>query len=176
MEIIVYIAQSLDGFIAKIDGDISWLDEFPNPSGSDFGFSDFMSGVDCLLMGRKTFEVVQSFGFWPYTKPVYVVSNTLESLKEEYKGKALLIKGTPKEMLSILEGEGHKTVYIDGGKLIQSFLAEDLIDKMVITIMPIVLGDGIELFGKIGKELKWEFVKSEVLNEYAVKSEYKRKK
>ena len=176
MKTYVYIAESLDGFIAKEDGDIKWLDEFPNPEGSDFGFSDFMNGIDALLMGRKTFEVVQSFGFWPYNKPVYVLSNTLHSLQTEYNEKAYLIKGTPKEMLSVLESKGYENIYLDGGKLIQSFLKEDLVDRLTITTMPIILGDGTPLFDSIGKELRWDLVKNEVLNNYAVKSEYKRKK
>ena len=176
MKNFVYIAQSLDGFIAKADGDIKWLDEFPNPDGGDFGFADFMSGVDCILMGRKTFEKVQSIGYWPYNKPVYVVSNTLKNVNETYEKKAFLIKGTPLEMLELLESKGYKTSYIDGGKLIQSFLKEDLIDSMIITTIPTILGDGIPLFDKIGRELKWKLVESQVLNKYAVKSEYSRKK
>lgn len=172
----VYIAQSLDGFIAKEDGDIKWLEEFPNPDGSDFGFSEFMSEIDILLMGRNTFEKVQSFGFWPYNKPVYVVSNTLHSLKTEYDGKAYLIKGTLGEMLGELESKGYENIYLDGGKLIQSFLDEDLVDRMIITTIPIFLGQGIPLFGNLTKELRWDLVKNEVLNNYAVKSEYKRKK
>jgi len=176
MKVFVYIAQSLDGFIAKEDGDIKWLEEFPNPEGSDFGFADFMNEIDAILMGRKTFEVVHSFGFWPYDKSVYVVSNTLHSLKTEYDGKAYLIKGTLGEMLGELESKGYENIYLDGGKLIQSFLKEDLVDRMTITTIPTILGTGIPLFDKIGKEFRWDLVKSEVLNSYAVKSEYIRKK
>ena len=174
MRTYVYIAQSLDGFIAKVDGDIKWLEDFPNPSGSDFGFSDFMNGIDALLMGRNTFEKVQSFGFWPYNKPVYVVSNSLLELGEEYTGKAYLIKGTLNEMLSELKSKGYESIYLDGGKLIQSFLKEDLVDSLTITTMPILLGDGIPLFGRVLKESKWENIDTEVYNKALVKSRYMR--
>jgi dihydrofolate reductase len=176
MKTIVYIAQSLDGFIAKKDGDITWLEEFPNPDGSDFGFSDFMKKIDALLMGRNTYEKVLTFGFWPYEKPVYVISNTIKVVPENLEGKVFIVRGEILEILESLENKGLKSIYVDGGKLIQSFLSEDLIDTMIITTMPVILGEGLPLFASIGRELKWDLVESQVLNKYAVKSEYSRKK
>lgn len=176
MKTIVYIAQSLDGFIAKKDGDITWLEEFPNPDGSDFGFSDFMKKIDALLMGRNTYEKVLTFEFWPYEKPVYVISNTIKVVPENLEGKVFIVRGEILEILESLENKGLKSIYVDGGKLIQSFLSEDLIDTMIITTMPVILGEGLPLFASIGRELKWELVESQVLNKYAVKSEYSRKK
>lgn len=176
MKTIVYIAQSLDGFIAKKDGDIAWLEEFPNPDGSDFGFSDFMKKIDALLMGRNTYEKVLTFGFWPYDKPVYVVSNTIKVVPENLKEKVFIVRGEIFEILKNLENKGLKNIYVDGGKLIQSFLSEDLIDTMIITTIPVILGEGLPLFGSVGRELKWDLVESQVLNKYAVKSEYRRKK
>lgn len=176
MKTIVYIAQSLDGFIAKKDGDITWLEEIPNPDGSDFGFSDFMKKIDALLMGRNTYEKVLTFRFWPYEKPVYVISNTIKELPENLEGKVFIVRGEILEILESLESKGLKSIYVDGGKLIQSFLSEDLIDTMIITTMPVILGEGLPLFASIGRELKWELVESQVLNKYAVKSEYSRKK
>jgi dihydrofolate reductase len=176
MKTYVYIAQSLDGFIAKKGGDITWLEEFPNPDGSDFGFSDFMKKIDALLMGRNTYEKVLTFGFWPYEKPVYVISNTIKVVPENLEGKVFIVRGEILEILESLENKGLKSIYVDGGKLIQSFLSEDLIDTMIITTMPVILGEGLPLFASIGRELKWELVESQVLNKYAVKSEYSRKK
>lgn len=176
MKTYVYIAQSLDGFIAKKDGDITWLEEFPNPDGSDFGFSDFMKKIDALLMGRNTYEKVLTFGFWPYEKPVYVISNTIKVVPENLEGKVFIVRGEIIEILESLENKGLKSIYVDGGMLIQSFLYEDLIDTMIITTMPVILGEGLPLFASIGRELKWELVESQVLNKYAVKSEYSRKK
>ncbi len=176
MKTYVYIAQSLDGFIAKKGGDITWLEEFPNPDGSDFGFSDFMKKIDALLMGRNTYEKVLTFGFWPYEKPVYVVSNTIKVVPENLEGKVFIVRGEILEILESLESKGLKSIYVDGGKLIQSFLSEDLIDTMIITTMPVILGEGLPLFASVGRELKWDLVESKVLNKYAVKSEYSRKK
>lgn len=176
MKTYVYIAQSLDGFIAKKGGDITWLEEFPNPDGSDFGFSDFMKKIDALLMGRNTYEKVLTFGFWPYEKPVYVVSNTIKVVPENLEGKVFIVRGEIIEILESLESKGLKSIYVDGGKLIQSFLSEDLIDTMIITTMPVILGEGLPLFASIGRELKWDLVESQVLNKNAVKSEYSRKK
>lgn len=176
MKTYVYIAQSLDGFIAKKGGDITWLEEFPNPDGSDFGFSDFMKKIDALLMGRNTYEKVLTFGFWPYEKPVYVISNTIKVVPENLEGKVFIVRGEILEILESLENKGLKSIYVDGGKLIQSFLSEDLIDTMIITTMPVILGEGLPLFASIGRELKWDLVESQVLNKYAVKSEYSRKK
>ena len=176
MKTYVYIAQSLDGFIAKKGGDITWLEEFPNPDGSDFGFSDFMKKIDALLMGRNTYEKVLTFGFWPYEKPVYVVSNTIKVVPENLEGKVFIVRGEIIEILESLESKGLKSIYVDGGKLIQSFLSEDLIDTMIITTMPVIFGEGLPLFASIGRELKWDLVESQVLNKNAVKSEYSRKK
>ncbi len=176
MKTYVYIAQSLDGFIAKKGGDITWLEEFPNPDGSDFGFSDFMKKIDALLMGRNTYEKVLTFGFWPYEKPVYVVSNTIKVVPENLEGKVFIVRGEILEILESLESKGLKSIYVDGGKLIQSFLSEDLIDTMIITTMPVILGEGLPLFASVGRELKWDLVESQVLNKNAVKSEYSRKK
>ena len=80
----VYIATSLDGFIADKDGGLDWLMEIPNPDKSDYGFAEFMNTVDALLMGRKTFEIVVSFGQWPYTKPVFVLSNSLKEIPDNF--------------------------------------------------------------------------------------------
>ncbi len=127
-------------------------------------------------MGRNTYEKVLTFGFWPYEKPVYVVSNTIKVVPENLEGKVFIVRGEILEILESLESKGLKSIYVDGGKLIQSFLSEDLIDTMIITTMPVILGEGLPLFASIGRELKWDLVESQVLNKNAVKSEYSRKK
>ena len=170
----VYIATSLDGYIATPDGGIDWLMDIPNPEGSDHGFSDFMEGIDALVMGRNTFEVVHSFGQWPYTKPVFVLSSSLKSLPEEYSGKAELMKGTPSDIIKELNERGYGNLYIDGGKVIQSFLNEDLIDEMIITRASMLLGKGIPLFRDIKQPLKFRHKKKIVLNEHLVQDHYMR--
>ena len=90
---IVYIATSIDGYIAKSDGGIDWLDEIPNTQGSDYGFSDFMNRIDGILMGRSTYEIVMDFETWFYSKPVYVLSNSWTELPGKWAHKAQLVKG-----------------------------------------------------------------------------------
>lgn len=171
---IVYIATSLDGHIAKKDGSIDWLMEVPNPENSDYGFSDFMDSIDGIIMGRNTFETVVSLEEWPYTKKVFVLSKTMKDLPDGYQDKAQIVKGELKDILDALQKTGMKNIYVDGGKTIQSFLREDLIDDLIITRIPLILGSGIPLFEDIDQELKFGLVKTEVLNQNLVKSTYSR--
>jgi dihydrofolate reductase len=170
----IYIATSLDGFIARKDGSIDWLLEIPNPEKSDFGFSDFIKTIDAFVMGRKTYETVLTFGAWPYNKPVFVLSNTLQSLPQNLSDKVEIIKGSPELVVDTLNAREYKNLYIDGGETIQSFLNVNLIDEMIITKVPIILGEGIPLFGELVKEQKFAHLKTEVLFNYLVKSHYKR--
>lgn len=170
----VYIAASLDGYIAAKDGNIDWLMDVPNPDDSDFGFSEFMHGIDAVVMGRNTFEAVLGFGQWIYSKPVYVLSNSLQNIPEQYKDKAHLINGTPREILEDLNSRGLNNLYIDGGKTIHEFLRLDLIDELIITRIPVLLGAGIPLFADLPEMQKYEHVKTEVLNNTMVKSYYSR--
>ena len=171
---IVYIAASLDGYIARKDGNIDWLMESPNPENSDYGFSAFMDRIDAILMGRNTFETVIGFDQWPYTKPVFVLSKNLEELPHAYREKAELISNDPKKVIGDLNERGFENIYIDGGKTIQSFLKQDLIDELIITRVPIILGSGIPLFSDMDQEIKFRLVETEILNEDLVKSRYLR--
>ena len=172
----VYIAQSLDGYIAGKDGDLVWLNNTPNPENNDFGFSEFISHIDAIVMGRNTFETVQTFGAWPYSKPVYVISSSLKELHPDYSGKAELLNLKPAEIINHLGKMNLKNLYIDGGKLIQSFLAEDLIDEMIITTLPVLLGEGVPLFGKLQSHMHFTHMKTEVLLESLVKTHFVRGK
>ncbi len=177
MKNIVYIATSLDGYIADKDGGLEWLESIPNPDNSDFGFADFIDNIDALIMGRNTFEKVCSFDCdWPYTKPVFVLSNSLTSLDEEYKGKVELISGSLTEVLKTVHQKGYKQLYIDGGVTIQNFLKEDLIDEMIITSIPILLGGGSSLFGDLSEHMEFEHLNTKVLLNAMVQSHYRRKK
>lgn len=169
----VYIAQSLDGYIAGPNGEIDWLDDIENPDQNDFGFSVFMGRVDALVMGKNTFEKILTFGMWPYEKPVFVASNSLSALPSSVEGKSFLLKGTPKEMVTTLHGKGIENLYIDGGVLIQSFLNENLIDELIVTTVPVLLGDGIPLFGSLAKRVKLKLIGSEVLLNQLVQTHYK---
>ncbi|GAA5216475.1 dihydrofolate reductase family protein [Corallincola platygyrae] len=169
---IVYIAQSLDGYIAGPNGELDWLEQIDNPTHDDFGFTEFMSQVDALIMGRNTYEKVLSFGQWPYDKPVYVASSQLTEIPETLNGKAFIVNGSPHQMLSKLKAEGHSAFYIDGGALIQSFIREDLIDELIITTVPVILGEGIRLFGHSEKSVRLKLTSSGVLLNQLVKTHY----
>lgn len=171
---IVYIATSIDGYIAKKDGGLDWLNDIPNPEGSDFGFNDFIESIDAIIMGRKTFEIVLTFGGWPYTKPVFVLSNTLQSVPDNLKDKAEILTGTPEAIINEMNSRNYLNLYIDGGKTIQDFLKHDLIDELIITRIPIILGEGIPLFDLLKDEQKYEHIKTDIFNNSLVKSHYKR--
>ncbi|MEP0986910.1 dihydrofolate reductase family protein [Ekhidna sp.] len=159
----VYIATSLDGRIADKNDGIAWLDAIPIPEGEDMGYYAFTKNIDALVMGRNTFQTVLGFDVeWPYKKPVFVLSHSMKEIPKSHEGKAFLVNGTLTEVLKHIHAQGHTRLYIDGGATIQSFLKEDLIDEMIITTFPIVLGGGPTLFADFPKELQFELVKSKV--------------
>ncbi|MGB7084234.1 MAG: dihydrofolate reductase family protein [Phormidesmis sp.] len=172
----VYIATSLDGFIATNDGGLDWLFEIPNPDGSDYGYAEFMHKIDAVVMGRHTFEKVLAFDAWPYAKPVFVLSNRLMGLSENITDKAELVRGALKPLVSQLNHRGYHNLYIDGGRTIQGFLKEDLIDEMIITRVPILLGSGLPLFEGLDQPLHFTHQQTEVYNNSLVKSCYIRNK
>ncbi|WP_319370241.1 dihydrofolate reductase family protein [uncultured Ilyobacter sp.] len=169
----VYIATSLDGYIATEDGGIEWLSDIPNPNNSDYGFNAFIQKIDAIVMGRNTFEKVLSFGQWPYEKKVFVFSNKLKKVPGNLTEKVKIITGDVKTVVADINKMGFVNLYIDGGKTIQSFLKEGLIDEMIITRIPILLGAGIPLFGKLEKPIRFDKVETEILDDLLVKSHYK---
>ena len=160
----VYIGTSIDGYIADRNGGLEWLDIIPNPNQESMGYYEFMEDIDALVMGRVTFETVLGFGIdWPYEKPVYVLSQTLREVPENLQGKVFLKKGNLQNILKEIHKDGCNRLYIDGGGTIQSFLKEDLIDEMIITQIPILLGGGTKLFGEHAKLLEFECIESKIL-------------
>jgi|TARA_R110000796_G_scaffold52146_4_gene122977 dihydrofolate reductase len=173
---LVFIGASLDGYIADRNGGLNWLTAIPNPEQSDMGYTEFMAQVDALVMGRKTFETVCGFeGDWPYAKPIFIVSRTLDTIAEEYRDKAELVKGSLVQILEKIHNKGYHRLYIDGGVTIQNFLKEDLIDEITITTIPIVLGGGSALFSVLPKELEFTLVASKVFLDQLVQNHYIRK-
>jgi len=172
----VFIATSLDGYIADKEGSIDWLDMVPNPEGDPMGYFKFTANIDALVMGRSSFETVLGFDVdWPYKQPVFVLSNNLKSIPESHQDKAFLITGSLKEVLSQIHAKGYHRLYIDGGKTIQSFLKEDLIEDMIITTIPILLGGGIPLFGGLDSRLEFELIESKVCLNQMVQNHYRRR-
>lgn len=173
----VFIATSLDGYIADKEGDISWLHAIPNPENSDMGYGAFFAQIDALVMGRTTFETVCGFDIdWPYSKPVFVLSKTMKSISPDYKDKAFVVSGDLNQILTSINQKGYHNLYIDGGKTIQSFLEEDLIDEMTITIIPVILGGGYPLFSDLPNRLDFECVESKIYLEMVVQNRFVRKR
>ena len=160
---IVFIARSLDGYIADQNGGLDWLQSVPNPENLDLGYENFIKRVDAIVMGRTTFEMVCSFDCeWPYKIPVFVLSNTLDSLPEEYIDKAEIVKGSPSDIVKQIHKKEYTQLYIDGGVTVQNFLKEDLIDELIITTIPILLGGGIPLFKELPNAMEFEHVESKI--------------
>jgi dihydrofolate reductase len=156
LKLSVFIATSLDGFIARPGGELDWLDTASAevPKGEDCGYNRFMESIDILVMGRKTYEQILSFGNWSYgSKPVIVLSRNKIEIPDELIKTVTHSSESPKELYERLSQEGVKRLYIDGGLTIQRFLAEGLIDDLTITLIPIILGSGIPLFGTGEKDI-----------------------
>lgn len=170
----VYIATSLDGYIATKSGDIAWLEDFPNPSNSDYGYFEFINGIDAIVMGRKTYETVVEMRPWPYEKKVFVLSNQLIEVPPELVDNVEFVSGDLKTMVKKLGDRGYKNLYVDGGKTIQSFLKKNLIDEFIISTLPILLGSGIPLFGSEHDRAYFQHCSTEVFDGGLVKSHYTR--
>jgi dihydrofolate reductase len=169
MQASVFIATSLDGFIARANGDLDWL---PPGGGEEHGYDAFIATVDGLVIGRKTYETVLTFDTWPYgEKPVYVLSTRI--LAPAFPGAVVeRLSGAPAEIVAQLAARGVGHVYVDGGITIQGFLRAGLIQRLTITRIPVLLGSGIPLFGPLPRDVNLRHV---VTRQYAsglVQSEY----
>lgn len=175
MTSIVYVGTSLDGYIAGRDGDLTWLESVPVPAGDDLGFAAFMARVDAVVMGRKTFETLIGFGMgWHYPRPGIVLSSTLGSIPEAFAEHVRIERGSPGEIVALAELLGYRNLYVDGGQTVQRFLREDLIDELIITELPVLLGGGVRLFGELERMLGFELIAAEVLAKQLVRKHYRR--
>ena len=175
MKTTVYAGTSLDGFIARKDGDIDWLVKFQNKEAHD-SYGKFITRIDAIVIGRGTYEKVLSFPEWPYNKKVFVLSTTLKQISDAVKEKVTPLSMKPAALLNHLSDKGFSNIYIDGGKVIQSFLKEDLIDELIITKVPELIGMGIPLFGFLEHDLRFEHIRTEIYSHGLVKSYYERKR
>jgi len=175
MKTTVYVGTSLDGFIARKDGNIDWLVKYQNKEVHD-SYNEFISRIDAMVIGRGTYEKVLSFPEWPYEKKVFVLSTSLKQIPGTLNEKATLIAMKPAVLLNYLSDKGFSNIYVDGGKVIQSFLKEDLIDELIITRVPELIGTGIPLFGYLDNDLRFEHIKTNIYSDGLVKSQYERKR
>ena len=169
MEASVFIGTSLDGFIARTNGDLDFL---PPGGGEPHGYDEFMATVDALVLGRKTFEKVLTFDTWPYgEKPVFVLS--ARPLAPTPLGAVVeRMSGAPADILSQLAARGIRHVYVDGGITIQRFLQAGLVQRLIITRVPVLIGGGIPLFGSLQRDIPLEHVATRQYASGLVQSEY----
>jgi dihydrofolate reductase len=169
----VFIATSLDGFIARLDDTFDWLPEAEGAD-KDYGFSEFAASVDALVLGRRTYEVVLGFDSWPYgSLPVYVLTSHDFGKPSGVEAQVVAMAGTPQEIAGRLQAKGHQHVWVDGGVTIQRFLRAGLIDELVLTRVPVLLGSGIPLFGELDHDLWLEHTGTRSLDEGMTQSTYR---
>lgn len=173
MKIVAYIGTSLDGFIARKDGEIDWLIQFDDQE-TNQSYTEFISDIDAIVIGRGTFEKVLTFPTWFYQQKVFVLSTQIKEIPDNLKEKVSILSMKPKELLLYLSDKGYTNIYIDGGKVIQNFLNENLLDELIITTVPVLIGDGIPLFGRLDHEIYLKHIQTNVLSNGLVKSHYKK--
>ena len=170
----VFVGMSVDGFIARRDDRFDFLDTSDGSDrGSDpsHGYEEFIATVDAIVMGRRTYEVVLGFKAWPYTKPVFVLSK--RRLRKAPNGAAVeRLSGEPGRIVAELEKRGFGHLYIDGGATVQRFLAAGHIDRLVLSRVPVLIGAGISLFGKLPHDVRLKHVATRTFPGGLVQTEY----
>ena len=171
MKASVFVGMSVDGFIARRNGSFDFL---PAGGGEPHGYDEFMASVDVLVIGRNTFEQVLSFDKWPYAgKRVVVLSNRALDLSASPPGAFIEhMAGSPPEITIRLKASGATHAYIDGGITVQEFLRAGLIQHLVVTRVPVLVGDGIPLFGALPHDVHLRHVSTTAYPSGLVKSEY----
>jgi len=169
MKASVFIGASVDGFIARRDGGLDWL---PEGDGEPHGYEEFIASVDALVIGRNTFDTVMGFDTWPYgEKPVVVLSNRpLPAVPAGARVERM--SGEPAEIAAVLSARGIGHVYVDGGITIQRFLRAGLIQRMIVTRVPVLIGAGIPLFGPTGADIALQHIATRTYASGLVQSEY----
>ncbi len=177
VKVSVFIGTSLDGFIAREDGDIGWLDSANKKAtpGEDFGFNSFLESVDLIVMGRKTFEQVITFNDWSYkdTKMIVLTSRDIE-IPEKLK-KTVTTSNTlsSAQLIKELSDQPINHIYVDGGTVIQDFLSTGLVDEITVTIVPILIGNGKPFSRLLPKDLYLQHLKTTVYDFGFVQNKYR---
>jgi dihydrofolate reductase len=168
MKCSVFCGASVDGFIARRNHELDFLPENPEPHGYD----EFIASVDVIVIGRNTFEKVLSFGGWAYGKKRVVVLSSKPLDLSKIDGVVEQMAGTPQEIVAKLEASGAQHAYIDGGITIQRFLGAGLIQRLIVTRVPVLVGDGIPLFGPLPHDVRLRHVATRHYPSGLVQSEY----
>lgn len=173
----VFCGVSLDGFIARPDGALDFLEGDGTAAMGDHGYEAFVAGIDAVVMGRRTFDVVMGFDSWPYTKKVFVLSSAAVDLAPARArgGDVELLNAPPEEVVAQLNARGFHHLYIDGGTTVQRFLRAGLIDRLIVTHVPVLIGQGIPLFGALDRDIPLQLVTSRSFPGGLVQSEYVRR-
>jgi dihydrofolate reductase len=167
---LVFIGTSVDGFIARRNGDLDFL---PADGGEPHGYDEFMAGIDTIVIGRKTFETVLGMTPWPYSdKRVVVLSSRPVDLSGVGGGRVEQMSGEPATVAAQLEATGARNVYVDGGVTVQGFLRAGLIQRLTITRVPVLIGDGIPLFGSLPRDVRLRHVATRDYPSGLVSTEY----
>lgn len=171
----VFVGVSLDGFIARPNGDLDWLMAEGGGDSAEYGYNEFIADIDAIVMGRKTFEKVLSFDKWYYGgNRVAVLSNRpLDlSLARDHGGVIELMGGSPAEIVSKLAASGARRLNVDGGITIQQFLRAGLIHRVIISRLPVLIGEGIPLFGSFPRDIRLSHIATRTYPGGMVQSEY----
>jgi dihydrofolate reductase len=170
MKVSVFVGTSVDGFIARPNGDFDFL---PAGGGEPHGYNEFMATVDALVIGRKTFEIVLALPEWPYgDKRVVVLSSRPVDFSRVSGGIVEQMAGTPAEIVAKLAASGVQHIYVDGGITIQNFLRAGLVQRLTITRVPVLIGEGTPLFGSVPRDVRLRHVATQHYPSGLVKSEY----
>jgi dihydrofolate reductase len=170
MTLSVFVGTSVDGFIARANGDLDFL---PEGGGEPHGYNEFIASVDAIVIGRKTFEKVLTFGAWPYgDKRVVVLSSRPVDLSAVRGGVVERMAGAPAEVVSQLAARGIQHLYVDGGITVQEFLRAGFIQRLIITRVPVLIGEGIPLFGTLPHDIRLRHVATRHYPSGLVQSEY----
>jgi dihydrofolate reductase len=166
----VFIGTSVDGFIARPNDDLDFL---PEGGGEPHGYNEFIASVDAIVIGRRTFEKVLTLGAWPYgDKRVVVLSSRPIDLSAAGGGVVEQMAGSPAEIVSQLAASGAHNLYVDGGITIQRFLHAGAIQRLIITRVPVLIGEGVPLFGKLPHDIQLRHVATRHYPSGLVQSEY----
>jgi dihydrofolate reductase len=170
MTVSVFVGTSVDGFMARPNHELDFL---PEGGGEPHGYAEFMASVEALVIGRRTFEKVLTFGAWPYgDKRVVVLSSRPVDLSAAVGGVVEQMAGEPHEIVSRLAATGAHHLYVDGGLTIQRFLRAGLVHRLIITRVPVLIGAGIPLFGPLPRDVRLQHVATRTFPSGLVQSEY----